>query len=180
MRDLTPEAKPAPVVETPLPKPEPKPAELKPPALAAPKEIETPAEPRAAAKPEAKPVLPPAKVPDASVPDKPALLPPKSAEPAPDALPALKPPTKPDEAKPAAPKKPQDDPFGANHGAKSLRLWTDASGKYHIEARFVSYANGSVHLQKADGRYYHIKFDRLSADDRDFVLHQDGSLFAAE
>ncbi len=137
-----------------------------------PKEVETPAESRAVAKPEIKPELP----------EKPPIVSPKPAEPAippPDTPPALKPPAKPDEAKPAAPKKPQDDPFGSNDANKP-RLWTDASGKYHIEARFVSYADDTVRLQAADGRYYRIKFDRLSASDQDFVLHQDGSLFAAE
>ena len=171
------------------PKPAAKPAPLSPPAVIAPKEIEIPAEPKAVPKPETKPDLAPPKPSAPPVPEKPPLVPPQATAPAPaappaappaDGLPALKPPGKPDDAKPAAPKKPTDDPFGANSDGKSLRQWTDASGKYHIEARFVSYADGTVRLQKADGRYYRIKFDRLGAADRDFVLSQDGSLYAAE
>ncbi len=167
--DAPPAPTPPPAVE---PKSEPKPVanppELKPPVLAAPKDIETPAEPRAAAKPA-----------EPAVPEKPALASPKAAEPLPLA-PTLTPPAKVDEPKPTPPKKPQDDPFGANGASKSLRLWTDASGKYRLEARFVSCADSTVRLQKADGRYCRIKFDRLSAADRDFVLRQGGSLIAAK
>ncbi len=154
MRDVKPE------VAAPEPKPIPAPIAPRLPPIAAPKEVETPAEPRSVAKPELPPVLPPAK---------PA---------APEELPVLKSPAKPAETKPPVPEK-KDDPFGARD-VKSLRQWTDASGKYRIEARFVSYSEGTVRLQKADGRYYRVKYDRLCATDQDFVLHQDGVMIAAE
>jgi hypothetical protein len=155
MRDVKPE------LAAPEPKPAAEPVSPKPPAIAAPKDVETPAEPRAVAKPELPPVLPPAK---------PA---------APEELPVLKPPAKPADAKPPVPEK-KDDPFGTRNDVKTLRQWSDASGKYHIEARFVSFQDGTVRLQKADGRYYRVKYDRLCAGDKDFVLHQDGAQFAAE
>ena len=166
MRDVKPEA----AATAPLP------IAPKPPVIAAPKDVETPAEPRAVAKPELPPVLPPAK---------PAAT---------DELPVFKSPPKPADAKPAppekaapekpAPEKPapekKDDPFGTSNDVKTMRQWTDASGKFHIEARFVSFQDGTVRLQKADGRYFRVKYDRLCAGDQDFVLHQDGALFAAE
>src|SRR5208337_260929 len=147
---------PAPQVSAPpvLPKPEtppvlkaePKP-EVKLPEKAVP--VEVPAEPRVPAKPDITPVEPakpaePAKMPEKppappAVPDKPA-EPPKTPETpkAPDA--------------PKAPEKPKDDPFGnADNDVKALRTWTDASGKYQIEARLVSFENGTVRLQKANG-----------------------------
>ena len=62
---------------------------------------------------------------------------PKPDAPKPDA-------PKPDAPKPDAPKpaKPKDNPFGRNNDVKTLRMWTDASGKYRIEARFVSFQDG--------------------------------------
>ncbi len=173
MRDL----KPLPAA--PAPKPITEPAAPSLPPIAAPKEVEIPAEPRSVAKPEMPPVLPlakPAEKPPIAEPA-PANAAPKPA--APDELPLPKPAAKPADAKPPIPEK-KDDPFGIRNDVKSLRQWTDASGKYRIEARFVSYQDGTVRLQKADGRYYRIKLDRLCAADKDFVLHQDGVLFAAE
>jgi len=73
----------------------------------------------------------------------------------------------------------KDDPFGRNDG-KTLRMWTDASGKYRIEARFVSFTDGTVRLQKANGRYVRVQYDLLSTADRGYVRRQDATLFAAE
>jgi hypothetical protein len=123
-----------------------------------------------------------------AIPAKPPVAPPKVPEPVPAApagpvpeKPVAPAPVKPQEAKPAAPeKKPQDDPFGTRNDVKSLRMWSDASGKYRIEARFVSCQDDTVRLQKTDGRYYRVKYDRLSTADQDYVQQQDGSLFAAE
>lgn len=78
------------------------------------------------------------------------------------------------------PKAPQkDNPFGSND-IKGLRMWTDASGKYQLEARLVSFEDGSVRLQKANGGYARIAFDLLSTTDKDFVLNQNGGLFAGQ
>ena len=79
------------------------------------------------------------------------------------------------------PEKPKDDPFGANsNDVKTLRMWTDASGKYQVEARFVSFQDGTVRLQKANGRYVRMAYDQLCSVDQDFVLNQDQSLLAME
>ena len=56
--------------------------------------------------------------------------------------------------------------------AKTLRTWTDASGKYQIEARFVEFKEGTVRMQRANGRYVHIAADLLCAEDRKFVSNQ--------
>ena len=72
--------------------------------------------------------------------------------------------------KPAAPKA-DDDPFAANEN-NSLRQWTDASGKYQIEARFVNSADGFVRLQRADGRFVRIELTKLCAADQGFILSQ--------
>ena len=84
--------------------------------------------------------------------------------------------------KPAAPKPPpKDDPFGnAGSDVKTMRTWTDASGKYRIEARFVSFQDGTVRLQKANGRYVRIAYDLLCSGDQGFVLNQDQSLLAVK
>ena len=188
------------------PPPAPKP-EVKPP-VAGPAEV--PAEQRVAPKPEVKPADPvkpaePVKAPEPpkvleppKVPDAPKLEAPKPAD---VAKPDLKPEAQPDLPKPepkaepkaepkpepkpepkAEPKpdKPKDDPFQANDNAKTLRMWSDASGKYQIEARFVSFQDGSVRLQKANGRYVRVAYDLLSSLDQNFVINQDRSLLAME
>ena len=68
----------------------------------------------------------------------------------------------------------------AVNDVKTLRMWTDASGKYQVEARFVSFQDGTVRLQKANGRYVRIAYDLLCSVDQDFVLNQDQSLLALE
>ncbi len=121
--------------------------------------------------------------PDVAVPDAPAPVAPAPVVPKPDAATpdaatpdAAKPePAKPD-AKPAAK---GDDPFGSRD-VKPLRMWTDASGQYHVEARLVSFQDGTVRLQKANGGYVRIAYDQLCDGDQSFVLRQGRSLFAQE
>ena len=62
----------------------------------------------------------------------------------------------------------------------SLRMWTDASGKYQLEARFVSFQDGTVRMQKANGRYVRIKYEMLCGTDQAYVIRQDGSLYAMD
>lgn len=154
----------APAPEKPAAKPTPAPVPEKP---AAP--VEKPAEKPAAPTPAAKPVAPAEK--PAAPPAKPAAPPDKSAAPAekPAAAPADKPaaPAK----KPAEKKTELENPFSQNNGG--MRLWTDVSGKHQVEARFVSrLADGTVRLQRADGRYLRVDFARLAAADQQFVRQQ--------
>lgn len=142
----------------PTPSPETKPTESAP-SVAPPAPQPTPP----AEKP-AEPAAPPQEMP-ADKPAEPAAPAEKPAQPAP---PADKPAEKPADA-PAPPAKPiDDDPFA--HGQlPGLRLWTDASGKHQVIARFVAVVDGQVRLQTADGQFVRIVFDRLSVADRRFV-----------
>jgi hypothetical protein len=62
----------------------------------------------------------------------------------------------------------------------TLRQWVDASGQHKIEARLVSFHDGTVRLQKANGRFVRIAYERLGMADQRFVLQQDQSLAAAD
>ena len=70
-----------------------------------------------------------------------------------------------------SPAEDKDNPFGSNNPG-GLRLWTDATGQYRVQARFVSLQDGVARLQKADGRYVRVVVARLSAADRQFAYHQ--------
>lgn len=54
------------------------------------------------------------------------------------------------------------------------REWTDVTGRYEVEAEFVSLANESVTLRRADQRTIVVPVARLSAADREFVQQQAG------
>ena len=86
--------------------------------------------------------------------------------------PSEKPAEKPDATKT---EKAIDDPFSTN--TSGLKTWTDATGRYRIEARFVGVVEGDVvRLQRADGRYVRVEMDRLSAADQQWVRDADGTL----
>jgi hypothetical protein len=169
------------------------PVETKPDPVPPPKApVEVPAESRVPAKPDIAPVAPkppekpaepakaaePPKAPEVPKPDTPKPDAPKADLPKPDE-------TKPDAPKPDAPKpdqpKPKDDPFGvAGKDVNTMRTWSDASGKYQIEARFVSFEDGTIRLQKTNGRFVRIAYDLLGSADQSYVLKLDQSLLAAE
>ncbi len=65
---------------------------------------------------------------------------------------------------------PSDDPFSQNEDIQQLRTWVDATGQYKLEARFVEMVDGKVRLQMANGRYFRITIDQLSAGDLELVL----------
>jgi hypothetical protein len=178
-----------------------------PPVIPGPKEV--PAEKRVPAKPDIPPLEPskplepakasekatestkipePPKLPEKST--QPIVPVPSPAEKGPEpVVPAPKPPEKAPEPKAPEPKAPEkapkpaekDDPFGTgSNDVKALRMWTDASGNYRIEARFVSVQDGVVRLQKANGRYVRIAYDQLCSTDQGFVINQNQSLAAAQ
>jgi hypothetical protein len=139
------------------------------PAVAPPAAVPPAAPP--VAKPVEKPVAPPAEKPAPKAADKPAEKPaPKAAD-----KPAEKPAEKP-AGKPEKKKADEDNPFGQTN-PRGLRLWTDASGKYQVEARFVGVVGDTIRLQKADGRYVRILLDKLCDADQRLVL-QIGALAA--
>jgi len=49
------------------------------------------------------------------------------------------------------------------------RNWTDRTGKYQVEAEFVGFQNGLVHLKRADGKIVAVPLEAFSAADRRFV-----------
>lgn len=52
------------------------------------------------------------------------------------------------------------------------RTWTDASGKFQVEAEFVSYAMGLVKLRKRDGAIITLPLEKLSEADQGWVREQ--------
>jgi hypothetical protein len=50
-----------------------------------------------------------------------------------------------------------------------VRTWTDASGKFKIEAKLLEVADGKVKLEKADGKIVTLPLAKLSVADRAFV-----------
>ena len=51
-----------------------------------------------------------------------------------------------------------------------FRTWTDATGKFNVEARLVGFASGAVSLRKKDGKQpLSIPLKRLSAPDQAYV-----------
>ena len=62
--------------------------------------------------------------------------------------------------------------------AAQSRTWTDSTGRYTVEAEFVSVAGGQVTLKKTDGQEITLPLDRLSAADREFVKTREGGTAA--
>lgn len=51
----------------------------------------------------------------------------------------------------------------------AMRTWTDASGKFTVEAELASFKDGKVRLRRADGKEMTLPIGKLSADDQKFV-----------
>ncbi|MFT3881312.1 MAG: SHD1 domain-containing protein [Gemmatales bacterium] len=54
--------------------------------------------------------------------------------------------------------------------ADDLRTWSDASGKYTIEAKFITLEGGKVILEKEDGSRIQIELNKLKPEDRSEAL----------
>lgn len=52
------------------------------------------------------------------------------------------------------------------------RTWTSAGGGFRVEAKFVKSANGTVTLEKKDGRSITVRTDQLTPDDQDFIKNR--------
>ena len=58
-------------------------------------------------------------------------------------------------------------------------MWTDVSGKYAVEAKFVSMIDGGiVRLQKPNGRYYRVSLSDLCLADQAIALRHIDSIVA--
>ncbi len=53
-----------------------------------------------------------------------------------------------------------------------MRTWSDVSGRFQIEAVFVSVVDGKVNLRRADGRVLAVPLEKLSAADQAYVKQQ--------
>ena len=67
--------------------------------------------------------------------------------------------------------------FVAAATAAEPRTWTDATGKFKIQAEFVSEQNGSVTLRQTDGSEVEIPINKLSKPDQDYLKTQRDSPF---
>jgi hypothetical protein len=56
--------------------------------------------------------------------------------------------------------------------ASKLRTWSDASGKFKIEAEMIRLEKGEVQLKKADGTTVAVPLDKLSQADQEFAIQQ--------
>ena len=65
-------------------------------------------------------------------------------------------------AKPAG----AESPFKVAGGT---RTWTDASGRFKIDAEFVKVADGLLTLKRADGKMIQIPLEKLSNEDQTYV-----------
>jgi hypothetical protein len=117
----------------------------------------------------AEPTPPEPAKPDAKIPD----FPPEPAK-TPEPAPPDKKPAKTDDG--IFNVKPEDGLINQNNSGK-MRLWTDDTGAYQVEAKFVSFQDGTVRLQKANGRYVRVDINRLSADDQQ-IVHQGSEAIA--
>jgi hypothetical protein len=63
-------------------------------------------------------------------------------------------------------KKDTPPPKAAAQSKPPIRTWTDSSGVYKIEARFVAIKDGKVTLEKEDGSTKSLPLDKLSEEDQ--------------
>src|SRR5687768_5590778 len=62
----------------------------------------------------------------------------------------------------------------------SGREWTDASGKFKVEAELVAVRNGKAILEKPDGSVISVPVDKLSAADQEFLKSREAPAPAAK
>lgn len=67
---------------------------------------------------------------------------------------------------------PDSPALSAEAPADEYRSWTDASGKFSIEAKFVQQKQGFVQLQKRDGSLIAVEIKQLSPEDQTFLQRQ--------
>src|SRR4051812_25722354 len=56
--------------------------------------------------------------------------------------------------------------------AADLRTWSDASGKFTLQAKFIASKDGKVTLQRPDGSQFEIELAKLSPADQKYVAEQ--------
>ena len=56
-----------------------------------------------------------------------------------------------------------------NPERSKMRVWTDSSGRFKINAKCIGIENGKVKLEKADGAVLEVPLDKLSEEDKRFL-----------
>lgn len=51
----------------------------------------------------------------------------------------------------------------------SMRTWSDLTGKFTVEAAFVSYTAGKLKIRRKDGRIVELQLDQLSKTDQEWI-----------
>lgn len=64
---------------------------------------------------------------------------------------------------------------GSSEQANSIRTWTDSSGKFQVQARFVRREGDQVTIEQEGGKQTTLPLDRLSAADQAYVNSLGGS-----
>ncbi len=62
-----------------------------------------------------------------------------------------------------------DKPASLQTATTNSRTWSDATGKFQVDASFINLVDGKVNLRRADGRTLSVPLDKLSAADQLFV-----------
>jgi hypothetical protein len=62
-----------------------------------------------------------------------------------------------------------ENPFEVAGDLNVMRTWTDSSGKFSVEAQFVSLTDGVVTLKRKDGKEVRMMLDKLSKADVEIV-----------
>lgn len=54
------------------------------------------------------------------------------------------------------------------------KTWTDSTGKFSVEARFVRFDAGTVNLQTKSGKIITLDIKRLCRSDQDYIMNREG------
>lgn len=57
---------------------------------------------------------------------------------------------------------------------KKLRIWTDRSGSFKVEAQFIKLINGKIHLHKQNGVKIAVPTSKIAVEDLEFVEKMTG------
>ena len=82
--------------------------------------------------------------------------------------------TKPAPVKKSLPDRPEHATSSTKPKPGNTRLWNDRSGKFQVEAEYLSFSNGQVELLKLNGKKVAVPLDMLSERDVEFVYRKEG------
>jgi hypothetical protein len=62
---------------------------------------------------------------------------------------------------------PSSGPAAGSTSGSPVREWSDATGKFHVNAELMGVKDGNVQLKKSDGKVISVPLAKLSAQDQD-------------